>query len=244
MLGIELPIIQGGMQHLGVPELASVVSNAGGAGTINRTCYKDNDAFREGLRQMNEMTNKPYFVNISLLPGVNVGDDVLETIRICGEMGVKAIETAGSRLGQLVPLIHEQGMLHFQKVPGARYAKSAERAGVDAVNVVGFECAGHPSMKAIGSVVCTRKAAKICSIPVIAGGGYADGYGMAGAIAMGAEGVIMGTRFVATQECTIHPNFKEWIVNATEDDTLLCQKSIKNMVRVANNDCAKECLQM
>lgn len=244
MLGIQYPIMQGGMQNLGVPVLAAAVSEAGGLGTINATIYPELEDLRAAIRETKRLTDKPFCVNISLLPGVSVGDATKEVIRLCGEEGVKVIETAGTSPKDLVPLIHDAGMLHFHKVPAVKYALSAERAGVDAVEVVGYECGGHPGAAGLGSVVLTDKAAKKCKIPVIVGGGYADGYGVAAALAMGAEGVVMGTRFVATAECPIHENFKQWIVQADEADTVLCQKAIRNMVRVADNAAAKECLEL
>jgi len=244
MLGIKYPIMQGGMQNLGKPELAAAVSEAGGLGTLNATIYPDPNDLREAIRETKKLTDKPFCVNISLLPGVSVGDATKEVISICGEEGVKVIETAGTSPKDLVPLIHAAGMLHFHKVPTVRHALSAERAGVDAVEIVGFECGGHPGAQGLGSVVLTNKAAKECKIPIIAGGGYVDGYGVAAALAMGAEGVVMGTRFVATKECPLHDNFKQWMIEADEANTVLCQKSIRNMVRVADNDTAKECLEL
>ena len=244
LLGIQYPIMQGGMQNIGVPALAAAVSNAGGLGTINATIYPVLDDFRAAVRETKALTDKPFCVNISLLPGVDVGDSTKDVIRVCGEEGVKVIETAGTSPKALVPLIHGAGVIHFHKVPTIRHALSAERAGVDAVEVVGYECGGHPGDQGLGSIVLTDKAARRCSVPVIVGGGYADGYGVAAARAMGADGVIMGTRFVATKECPVHDNFKQWMVNADEADTVLCQNSIRNMVRVANNATAAECLEL
>ncbi len=244
LMGIRYPIIQGGMHHFGVPALAAAVSNAGGCGTINRSNYAGNEEFRNAVREMKSLTDRPFLVNLSLLPDVSVGENVRETIRICGEEGVKAIETAGTNPKDLVPYIHGAGLLSIHKVPGARYALSAEKAGCDAVTAAGFECAGHPGRDEIGSLVLTNRAARICRIPVVAAGGYADGRGLAAALALGAEGVVMGTRFLATKECTAHDNFKEWIVKASENDTLLCQKSVRNPMRVANNDCARRCLRL
>lgn len=244
LLGIKYPIMQGGMQNIGVPALAAAVSNAGGLGTINATIYPELDDLRAAIRETKALTDKPFCLNISLLPGVDVGDSTKDVIRVCGEEGVKVIETAGTSPKALVPLIHAAGVIHFHKVPTIRHALSAERAGVDAVEVVGYECGGHPGDQGLGSIVLTDKAARKCNIPVIVGGGYADGYGVAAALAMGADAVIMGTRFVATKECPVHDNFKQWIVNADESDTVLCQKSIRNMVRVANNATAQECLEL
>ncbi|WP_326975468.1 NAD(P)H-dependent flavin oxidoreductase [Caproicibacter sp. BJN0012] len=244
LMGIQYPIIQGGMHHFGVPALAAAVSNAGGCGTINRSVYAGSKEFRNAVREMKSLTDKPFLVNLSLLPDVSVGENVGETIRICGEEGVRAIETAGTNPKELVPYIHGAGILHIHKVPGARYALSAEKAGCDAVTVAGFECAGHPGGDEIGSLVLTNRAVRICRIPVVAAGGYADGRGLAAALALGAEGVVMGTRFLATKECTAHANFKAWIVQASENDTLLCQKSVHNLMRVANNECARRCLRL
>ena len=137
MLGIRYPIMQGGMQNIGTPPLASAVSNAGGLGTINATIYPKLEDLQEAIREMKMRTNQPFCVNISLLPGVSVGDATKDVIRLCGEEGVAAIETAGTSPKELVPLIHEAGILHFHKVPTVRHALSAERAGVDAVEVVG-----------------------------------------------------------------------------------------------------------
>lgn len=186
LLGIQRPIIQGGMQSLGVPALAAAVSNAGGCGTLNRTIYPSNEAMREAIREMKSLTDKPFIVNISLLPGTDVGADTAETIRICGEEGVKAIETSGVNPKDLVPLVHGAGVIHIHKVPGAKHAVSAQKAGCDAVTVAGFECGGHPGKDEVGSLVLTNKAARLCSIPVLAAGGYCDGRGLAAALALGA----------------------------------------------------------
>ena len=244
MLGIRYPIMQGGMQNIGTPILASAVSNAGGLGTINATIYPKLEDLQEAIRETKERTNQPFCVNISLLPGVSVGDATKDVIRLCGQEGVAVIETAGTSPKELVPLIHEAGVLHFHKVPTIKHALSAERAGVDGVEVVGYECGGHPGAQGLGSIVLTNKAAKKCRIPVIAGGGYVDGFGLAAALAMGAEGVVLGTRFVAVKECPVHDNFKQWVVDAEETDTVLCQKFIRNMVRVADNATARECLEL
>lgn len=244
LLGIEYPIIQGGMQHLGVPELAAAVSNAGGLGTINVTVFPELDEFRAALEKMKSLTDKPFCVNISLLPETSAGEKTFDYIKICGDLGVKVIETAGRKPDTLVGPIHELGIFHIHKVPTVKHALSAEKTGVDAVTIVGFECAGHPGKDEITTLVLAAKAVKQLKIPVLAGGGVADGHGVAALLALGVEGVVMGTRFVATKECQIHQNFKDWCVSATEKDTTLVQKSINNMARVANNDTAKECLKL
>lgn len=244
LLGIKYPIIQGGMQNLGTPELASAVSDAGGLGTINATVYPEPVDLQNAIRQTKKLTSKPFCVNISLLPDANVGDDTVNIIKLCGQEGVPVIETAGTSPKHLVEHIKREGIIHIHKVPAVSHALSAERAGVDAIIIVGLECGGHPGKDEVGTVVLTAKAAAKCNIPVISGGGYVDGRGMVAALALGAEGVVMGTRFVAVQECPIHQNFKQWILAASEKDTVLCQKSIKNMVRVANNATARQCIEV
>lgn len=244
LLKIKYPIIQGGMQHLGVPQLAAAVSESGGLGTINVTIYPDLDDFRAAVKEMQSLTDKPFCVNISLLPDVAAGEQTMEYVKICGEMGVPVIETAGRKPDELVKAIHEGGMLHIHKVPTVKHALSAQKLGVDAVTIVGTECGGHPGRDEIGTLVLANKAAQLLDIPVFAGGGVADGRGAAALLAMGVDAVVIGTRFVATKECPIHQNFKDWCVTATENNTALVQKSINNMMRVANNATARECLEL
>ena len=244
MLGIEYPIVQGGMQHLGVPELAAAVSNAGGLGTINITIYPTPAEFKDAVVKTKSLTDKPFCVNISLLPDLTKGDAIKEYIKVCVDEGVKVIETAGTSPEMFVPMIKEGGIKLIHKVPAVKYAITAEKIGADAVTIVGFECGGHPGKDEVGTIVLANKCARSVKIPVLVGGGIADGRGMAAALALGGEGIVMGTRFVACKECWIHDNFKNWIVNHNENDTILCQKTINNMVRVANNGTAKECLEL
>lgn len=243
MLGITYPIIQGGMQYVSYPELAAAVSNAGGLGTINATLYKSGEELRDAIRKMKSLTDKPFCVNMSLLPDVQVGEELRYYIHICGMEGVKVIETAGTKPDQLTPLIHDVGILHIHKVPATRYALSAEKCGVDGVTAVGYECGGHPGMDGIGTMVLANEASRALKIPVIAGGGIVDGRGIGAALALGAEAVIMGTRFLASAEAPISENHKQWIQNATERSTVLIQKSIRNMMRAADNEAARECLK-
>ena len=247
LIGIEHPIMQGGMQHLGVPQLAAAVSNAGGLGTINITIYPEMDDFRAAVKKTKELTDKPFAVNISLAPGLNMGEKIHQYIDVCGEEGVKVIETAGQNPSEFVPHIKEAGIKLIHKCPGVKYAKKAESFGADAVTIVGYEVAGHPSMDGIGTFVIANKAAKVCAeygVPVLAAGGVADGKGLAAALALGAQGVVLGTRFVATTECPISDNHKEWLLEHTEKDTVIIQKSIHNAARVANNMAAKLTLEM
>lgn len=244
MFGIKYPIVQGGMQNLGVPQFASVVCNAGGIGTLNITCYANPEEFRTAVREMKSLTDKPFIVNISLVPDLTRGEEIFRYIDVCIEEGVAAIETAGADPSQFIPYIKEHGIKLIHKTPSAKIAKRMEEKGADVITIAGYEVAGHPSTDGIGTMILANKVASICSIPVLAAGGVGDGKGLAAALALGCEGVVMGTRFVATTECPISDNHKNWILNHGERDTALTQKSIKNMARVANNMAAKLTLEM
>ena len=239
LFGIDLPIIQGGMQWLGVPSFASHFSNAGGMGTINITCYQSPEEFADAIAEMNELTKKPYLVNISLVPDLTKGEEIIKYLDVCAKGGVAGIEFAGASPVEFMPLCKEAGMKVVHKSPNAKVAKSMERKGVDAVTIAGYEVAGHPSLDGIGTFVIANKVSSICDIPVMAAGGVADGKGLAAALALGASGVVVGTRFVATTECPIHDNHKKWILDHSERDTIIVQKSIHNAMRVGNNMAAK-----
>lgn len=244
LLDIKYPIVQGGLQNVAYPELCAAVSEAGALGTLSATLYSDPRSFRDGVRKVKSLTKKSFCVNLSLLPGVNVGDSIKEYIDICGDEEVRAIETSGVKPDVLSQWIREKGIVHLHKAPSTRHALSAEKSGADAVSCVGFECAGHPGADNIGTMVLVREASQKCKVPIIAGGGIVDGYGLAAALSLGAEGIIMGTRFLATEEAPISAQHKQWILNATERDTLIIQQSIKNQARVAKNQAAKECLEL
>jgi nitronate monooxygenase len=247
MFGIEKPIVQGGMQHLGVADFASVVCNAGGMGTINITCFPGVEEFHEDIKKMKTLTDKPFIVNISLVPDLTKGEEIFKYISVCAEEKVAAIEFAGASPVEFMPACKEAGIKVIHKSPNAKVAASMARKGVDIVTIAGYEVAGHPSLDGIGTFVIANKAAKVCAeygVPVLAAGGVADGKGLAAALALGAEGVVMGTRFVATKECPISDNHKQWILDHTEKDTVITQKSIHNAARVANNMAAKLTLEM
>lgn len=244
MFGIKYPIVQGGMQHLGVPQFAAVVCNAGGIGTLNISCYASPEDFRAAVKEMKSLTDKPFIVNISLLPGVSKGEEILRYINVCVEEGVAAIETAGADPSQYIPHIKGNGIKLIHKTPSAKIAKRMEEKGADVITIAGYEVAGHPSTDGIGTMILANKVASICSIPVLAAGGIGDGKSLAAALALGCEGVVMGTRFVATTECPISDNHKQWMLSHGELDTALIQKSIKNMARVSNNMAAKLTLEM
>lgn len=244
LLKIKHPIMQGGLQHLGTPELASAVSNAGGLGTINATIYPTLDEFRAALRKVKSLTNNPFCANVSMLPTLSPGELTPEYFKVIIEEGVPVVETAGRDPKEFVPMLKSAGIKLIHKVAAVKYAHKAEEAGADIVTIVGVECAGHPGMDDITTMVLGNKVAKTVGIPVIIGGGIADGAGLIAALSLGGDGIVMGTRFVATDECIIHANYKKWIVDSCENDTILIQRSIKNMIRAMKNDAALKCLDM
>ncbi len=244
LLGIKVPVMQSGMQNLATPRLAAAVSNAGGLGTINAASYQEIEDFRQAIRQTQRLTAKPFCVNISMLPFVSVGDKTEAYIRTAIEEGVKVIETAGRNPEPYVPTLKEAGVTLIHKVPAIRHALKAQAVGADMVSILGLEGAGHPGTDEVSTMVLANKAAKELRIPVLAGGGIADGRGLAAALSLGAEGVFMGTRFAASQECMIHENYKNWMVGAQEGDTVLVQKTIRNMVRVMKNETSRTVLEM
>lgn len=244
LLGIQHPIMQGGMQWLGVPELAAAVSNAGGLGTINASCYPDPEEFRAAIRKTKELTDKPFAINLSLTPETTIGEKTLQNIVIGGEEGVRAIETAGRNPIELRPAIQEAGMIHIHKCTSLKHALKAQEAGVDMVTLICYEGAGHPGPDEIGGFVLFHEVANALKIPVLAAGGIVDGRGLTAALALGCAGVVMGTRFVACEECWIHPNFKQVIVRADEKATMTCQRSIKNMCRYYRNAQSAKALEV
>lgn len=247
MFGIEKPIVQGGMQHLGVADFASHVSNAGGMGTINITCFPSLEAFHEDIIKMKSLTDKPFIVNISLVPDLTKGEEIFKYIAVCAQEGVAAIEFAGASPVEFMPACKEAGIKVIHKSPTAKVAASMARKGADVITIAGYEVAGHPSPEGIGTFVLANRAAQVCAeynVPILVAGGVADGRGLAAALALGGDGVVMGTRFVATTECPISDNHKQWLIDHNERDTVLTQRSINNMARVANNMAARLTLEM
>lgn len=244
LLGIKYPIIQGGMQWLSRAELAAAVSNAGGLGIITAATQPGKEELIEEIRRTRALTDKPFGVNISMLPEVGPKDKTPGYFEAVIEEKVPVVETSGRSPEAFVPYLKKAGIKIIHKVPAVRFAKKAERVGADAVTIVGFECGGHPGMDDVTTMILAPKAADSVSIPVIAGGGIADARGLVAALALGAEGVVMGTRFVATTECLAHRNIKEWVVNAQETDTLMIQRSIRNAARVMKNAAAEKVLEM
>jgi len=239
MLGIEHPIIQGGMMWVGRAELASAVSNAGGLGILTAlTQPTPEDLFKE-IQRCREMTDKPFGVNLTILPTINpVPYD--EYARAAIEGGVKVIETAGRNPAEFIPLFKEHGVKVIHKCTSVRHALKAESIGCDAVSVDGFECAGHPGEEDVTNLVLLPVAAARLKIPMIASGGIGSGRQLAAALMLGAEGVNMGTRFVATREAPVHQNVKQAMVDADERQTTLIFRTLRNTARVFSNSIAKE----
>ena len=244
MLGIEYPIIQGGMQWLSKAELASAVSEAGGLGLITAASFPDPAELRDEIQKARSLTQKPFGVNVSMLPVLMEGDITKRYIEVIVDEKVPVVETSGRNPEPLVPALKEGGVKLIHKVPAVRFARKAESVGADAVTIVGFECGGHPGMDDVTSMILIPRAAESLNIPVIAGGGIADARGLVAALSLGAEAVVMGTRFLATKECPAHANFKEWLVEAQETDTMMIERSIRNAVRVMKNETARKVLEM
>lgn len=244
MFGVEKPIVQGGMHWIGVPEFASVVCNNGAIGTINRAIYADPRSFDDALEEMESLTSKPYFVNISLTRDLMTNNDVNKYIDICIDHHVAGIEFAAGNPKDYIEKVKRGGVRLIHKSPNAHVSQSMARKGADVITIAGYEVAGHPSMDGIGTFVIANRVASLVDVPVLAAGGVADGKGLAAALALGCEGVVMGTRLVATDECPVSDNHKNWVIEHTEKDTVITQKSIGSANRVANNMAAKLTLEM
>lgn len=234
LFGIEHPIIQGGMHYVGLAELAAAVSNAGGLGLITALTQPSPSALANEIKRCREMTDKPFGVNLTFLPARNPPDypGYVEAI-IAG--GIKVVETAGNNPQKWLPLLHEAGIKVIHKCTSVRHALKAEGIGCDAVSVDGFECGGHPGEDDVPNFILLPRAADELRIPFVASGGMADGRSLVAALAMGAAGINMGTRFVATKEAPVHQKVKDAIVAASELDTRLVMRPLRNTERVLNN---------
>jgi NADH:quinone reductase (non-electrogenic) len=239
LLGIRFPVIQGGMQWVGRAELASAVSNAGGLGVLTALTQPNPDALAREIERCRTMTDKPFGVNLTILPSANP-PPYAEYLDVIIESGVKTIETAGNSPKEFIEKLKRNGVKILHKCTSVRHALSAERNGVDAVSIDGFECAGHPGEDDVPGLILIPLAARALKIPVIASGGIADGYGMAAALALGAEGVNMGTRFCATVEAPLHEHIKQKLVGASERDTQLIFRTLRNTARVLKNAVSDE----
>ena len=236
MLGIEHPIVQGGMQWVGVAEMASAVSNAGGLGILTGLTQPNAGALAAEIERCRSMTDKPFGVNLTVFPTINPPDYKAYAQAII-DSGIKIVETAGTpAVRELWEMMKPHGILILHKCTAVRHALSSERAGVDIISIDGFECAGHPGEDDIPGLILIPVAADQVKIPLLASGGFGDGRGLAAALALGADGINMGTRFTATVEAPIHQAFKEQMVATDERGTDLIFRTFRNTARVARNE--------
>ena len=234
LLGIEHPIVQGGMHYVGFAELAAAVSNAGGLGIVTGLTQRTPELLAQEIARCRAMTDKPIGVNLTFLPIVNT-PDYPGYIRAIVEGGVKIVETAGNNPQQWMPLLKEHGIKVIHKCTSVRHALKAQSIGCDAISVDGFECGGHPGEDDVPNFILLPRAAEELKIPFVASGGMADGRSLVAALALGAEGMNMGTRFIATQEAPVHEKVKQAIVAASELDTRLVMRPLRNTERVLRN---------
>ncbi len=234
LFGIQHPIIQGGMHFVGFAELAAAVSNAGALGIITGLTQRTPADLANEIRRCRDLTDKPFGVNLTFLPTV-ASPDYPGYIRAIIEGGVKIVETAGNNPQKWMPALHEAGIKVIHKCTSVRHSLKAEAIGCDAVSVDGFECGGHPGEDDVPNFILLPRAAEELKIPFVASGGMADGRSLVAAMALGADGMNMGTRFMATKEAPIHDNVKQAIVAASELDTRLVMRPLRNTERVLRN---------
>jgi len=243
LLGIRVPIVQGGMQWVGTAELASAVSNAGGLGILTALTQPTPEDLVREIDRCRRLTDRPFGVNLTILP-TSVARPYEVYLDAVIDSGVRILETAGNSPRDFMPQLKSAGMLVLHKCTSVRHAESAERDGVDIVSIDGFECAGHPGEDDVGGLVLIPAAVRRLRIPVIASGGIADGCGLAAALVLGAEGVYMGTRFCATHEAPIHIRIKQRLVDASERDTQLIFRTLRNSGRVLRNKISEQVLAL
>src|SRR6185295_6792484 len=234
LLGIEHPIIQGGMHFVGFAKLAAAVSNAGGFGIITGLTQKTPQALANEIARCNDMTDKPFGVNLTFLPGFE-NPPYPEYIDAIIKGGVKVVETAGRSPEQYMPALKAGGIKVIHKCTSVRHSLKAQKIGCDAVSVDGFECGGHPGEDDVPNFILLPRAAEELKIPFVASGGMADGRSLAAALALGADGINMGTRFIATKEAPVHENVKQALLAASELDTRLVMRPLRNTERVLKN---------
>ena len=243
MLGIEHPIVQGGMQWVGLAELASAVSNAGGLGILTGLTQPTPEALQKEIARCREMTDKPFAVNLTILPTIKPVPYEAYAQAIV-DSGIKIVETAGRNPEPFLPPFKAAGITVIHKCTSIRHCLKAERIGCDMVSVDGFECAGHPGEDDVTNMILLPLAAKRLKIPFLASGGLGDGRGLAAALAMGADGINMGTRFMANIEAPIHDKVKQKMVEASELDTALIYRTLNNTARVFKNSIAEKVLEI
>ncbi len=243
MFGIEHPIIQGGMHYVGFAEMAAAVSNAGGLGIITGLTLGTPEKLANEIARCRDMTDKPFGVNLTFLPSLTP-PDYPGLVKAIIDGGVKVVETAGRNPVQVLPALKGAGIKVIHKCTSVRHSLKAQEIGCDAVSVDGFECGGHPGEDDIPNFILLPRAADELEIPFVSSGGMADGRSLVASLAMGAQGMNMGTRFIATKEAPVHENVKQAIVAASELDTRLVMRPLRNTERVMTNDAVEDLLRI
>src|SRR5690606_860137 len=242
LFGVDYPIVQGGMQWVGRAELVSAVANAGALGFLTALTQPTPEELAKEIQRCKDMTDKPFGVNLTILPTITP-PPYAEYRQAIIESGVKIVETAGSNPKEHIPHFKEAGIKVIHKCTSVRHAVKAQELGVDAISIDGFECAGHPGEDDIPGLVLIPAAVDKVEVPVVASGGFADGRGLVAALALGASGINMGTRFLCTAEAPVHQRIKEQIVAASELDTELIFRPLRNTARVASNPVSRKGVQ-
>jgi len=250
MFGVEYPVICGAMMWLCKPPLCAAVSNAGGVGNITAAIYESEEEFRAAIRETRKLTEKPFMVSVTIMPSIRITPEHHRMwLRVCAEEEVAGVEISGTPIDracgmEYVEMLKKAGVKMFHKVGSVRHAQHAEQVGYDGIYAAGIEEGGHPLDDDVTTMLLTPRIVESVSIPVVTVGGIADGKTMAAALMLGAEGVMMASRFIATEECDVHDNIKQELVRRQEHDTTLICKSIKLQARVIKNKIAEEVLEI
>ncbi len=243
MLGIQYPILCGGMQWVSTVDFVSHVCNAGGLGFITAETFETPEDLREQIKKMRDLTDKPFGINLSMVPEFGLPERTLKFCDVICEEEIKVVETAGRSPKPLMPVLKAGGVKVIHKLTNIRHAISAQKIGVDAVTILGFGSGGHVGMDDVSSFILLPMVVKELDVPVIAGGGVSNGSGLLGSLAMGAEAVLLGTAFFASKEAAVHDDIKQKLVDTKETGTTLVLRSVNNAMRVAKNRLADECLE-
>jgi nitronate monooxygenase len=241
--GVERPIVQGGLMWVATAELVSAVSNAGGMGFMTALTFPDAERLRAEIRACRALTDKPFGVNLTFLPTLRP-PDYPAYIDVCAEEGIRFIETAGRNPEPYMPQIKSAGIKVIHKCTSVRHALKAEKIGCDAISIDGFEAAGHPGEDDVTTLILVPLVRDAVGLPLVASGGFADGRGLVAALALGADGMNMGTRFVATREAPVHDNLKQALIRHSEVDTRLIMRTLRNTERVLHNQAADKVLEI
>jgi nitronate monooxygenase len=250
MFGVKYPVICGAMMWLCTPKLCAAISNAGGLGNLTAGNYPTEEEFRNAINETRSMTDKPFMVNVTILPSVHIGPEQHRMyLRVCAEEKIAGLEISGAPLDkavgmEIVETLKKAGVKLFHKVGSVRHAEHAVKAGYDGIYAAGIEEGGHPLNDDVTTMVLTPRIKDVCRVPVVTVGGIADGRSMAAAMVLGADGVMMATRFVATKECEVHDNIKQYLIKKHENDTALICKSIGLQGRAIRNKVVEDVLAL